>query len=182
MAHTAGREVAVAERAVAFWNAAAAYCAERNAGKQRLFDQIIPSIRMIQSGGDGLTDWAELMVGLRLPPGVHPDALGATLAEYAHGGQLAFRGGCQAYQGDKNNRLVRAFLKSIRAAGGAPGFLLKTGTSDMNVVGPAWRCPILAYGPGDSALDHTPNEHVEVAEYLRAIDVLEAALRQMQSI
>jgi len=58
--------------------------------------------------------------------------------------------------------------------------LLKTGTSDMNVVGPAWGCPLLAYGPGDSGLDHTPDEHIEIAEYLRAIDVLETALAQMQ--
>ena len=50
----------------------------------------------------------------------------------------------------------------------------------MNVVGPAWRCPILAYGPGDSALDHTPDEHVLVDEYLRAIDALELALRSLQ--
>ena len=181
MAHTAGRETAVAERAVAFWNAIAAYCVEYNAGKLRLFDQISPSIRTIQTGSDGLADWAELTVGLRVPLGAHPDALAATLAEYAHGGHLAFRGGCQAYQGDKNNPLVRAFLKGIRVAGGTPGFLLKTGTSDMNVVGPAWGCPILAYGPGDSSLDHTPGEHIEVAEYLRAIDVLEVALQQMQS-
>jgi LysW-gamma-L-lysine carboxypeptidase len=179
MAHTAGREIAVAERAVAFWNAVAVHCAAHNAGKARLFDQIIPSIRSIQSGSDGLADWAELTVGLRLPPGVLPADLAAALAEHAHGGYLAFRGGCEAYQGDKNNPLVRAFLKGVRAAGGTPGFLLKTGTADMNVVGPAWRCPILAYGPGDSSLDHTPDEHVEIAEYLRAIDVLEAALCQL---
>ena len=74
---------------------------------------------------------------------------------------------------------MRALLKSVRAAGGAPGFLLKTGTSDMNVVGPAWHCPILAYGPGDSSLDHTPDEHVDLAEYLRAIDVLAGALQQL---
>jgi [amino group carrier protein]-lysine/ornithine hydrolase len=96
---------------------------------------------------------------------------------YAGGGAIQFRGGCLAYRGEKNNQLVRAFLKGVRAAGGTPGFLLKTGTSDMNVVGPAWRCPILAYGPGDSNLDHTPDEHIAIEEYLRAIDVLEAALR-----
>ena len=47
-----------------------------------------------------------------------------------------------------------------------PGFVVKTGTSDMNVVGPAWGCPILAYGPGDSALDHTPGEHIALEEIL----------------
>jgi LysW-gamma-L-lysine carboxypeptidase len=180
MAHSAGREAAVAERAVAFWNNVARYCARRNESKTLLFDQLLPSLRAIHSGSDGLADWAELTIGIRLPPGADPDALASELAGYAGGGQLAFRGGCPAYRGDKNNALVRAFLKGVRAAGGKPGFLLKTGTSDMNVVGPGWRCPILAYGPGDSSLDHTPGEHVAIDEYLRAIEVLEAALEELE--
>ena len=49
----------------------------------------------------------------------------------------------------------------------------------MNVVGPAWGCPIVAYGPGDAALDHTSNEHIEIEEYLRAIDVVEGALQTL---
>jgi len=181
MAHSAGRDVAVAERAVGFWYALAAYCAKYNEGKTQLFDQLLPSLRAITSGSDGLTDWAKLTIGIRLPPDVDPDTLAVALAHAGVGGKLQFRGGCPAYRGDKNNPLVRAMLKGVRAAGGTPGFLLKTGTSDMNVVGPAWRCPILAYGPGDSSLDHTPEEHIEVAEYLRAIDVLELALQQLTS-
>ena len=46
----------------------------------------------------------------------------------------------------------------------------------MNVVGPVWGSPIAAYGPGDSALDHTPDEHLLLAEYEKAIEVLTAAL------
>jgi LysW-gamma-L-lysine carboxypeptidase len=46
----------------------------------------------------------------------------------------------------------------------------------MNVVGPAWGCPIVAYGPGDSSLDHTPEERIELAEYLRAVRVLSDVL------
>jgi acetylornithine deacetylase/succinyl-diaminopimelate desuccinylase-like protein len=49
----------------------------------------------------------------------------------------------------------------------------------MNVVGPAWGENIVAYGPGDSRLDHTPGEHLEIDEYLRAIDVLEHVLRAL---
>lgn len=85
-----------------------------------------------------------------------------------------------AWRGDRNNPLVRAFLAAIREVNGErPGFVVKTGTSDMNVVGPAWGCPILAYGPGDSSLDHTPNEHISLDEYWQAVLVLEQALRNL---
>ncbi len=94
---------------------------------------------------------------------------------------LTLRGYEPAWRSDRNNFLVRAFLHAVRTVDGAarPSFVVKTGTSDMNVVGPAWQCPILAYGPGDSALDHTPNEHLELAEYAKAIHVLETALRTL---
>ncbi|MFZ1754333.1 MAG: M20/M25/M40 family metallo-hydrolase [Caldilineaceae bacterium] len=85
-----------------------------------------------------------------------------------------------AWRSDRNNALVRAFLAAIREISGErPGFVVKTGTSDMNVVGPAWGCPILAYGPGDSSLDHTPNEHIALDEYWSAVRVLEQALRNL---
>ena len=85
-----------------------------------------------------------------------------------------------AWRGDRNNALVRAFLAAIREVSGErPGFVVKTGTSDMNVVAPAWGCPILAYGPGDSSLDHTPNEHIPLDEYWQAVLVLEQALRNL---
>jgi LysW-gamma-L-lysine carboxypeptidase len=59
--------------------------------------------------------------------------------------------------------------------------VLKTGTADLNIVAPAWGCPAVAYGPGDSALDHTPNEHISLAEYSRAVKVLVAVLKQLTS-
>jgi len=83
----------------------------------------------------------------------------------------------QAVRLGKSNPLVRGFLGAIRAQGGTPGFKVKTGTSDMNVVASGgWECPMLAYGPGDSSLDHTPREHIDLDEYGRAIDVLTAVL------
>jgi LysW-gamma-L-lysine carboxypeptidase len=60
--------------------------------------------------------------------------------------------------------------------GGKPGYLRKTGTADMNVVAPIWQCPIIAYGPGDSSLDHTAHEHVSIEEFGKGVDTLIAAL------
>jgi LysW-gamma-L-lysine carboxypeptidase len=92
---------------------------------------------------------------------------------------FTFSGAEVAFRAEKNTPLVRAFLASIREQGGRPRFVLKTGTSDMNVVGPAWGCPIVAYGPGDSALDHTPEERISLGEYLRSIEVLKSMVNTL---
>ncbi|MCA1554295.1 MAG: M20/M25/M40 family metallo-hydrolase, partial [Chloroflexi bacterium] len=97
----------------------------------------------------------------------------------ADGAQLTFASEEAAVRAEKNTPLVRAFLAAMRTHGGNAGFTVKTGTSDMNVVAPIWRCPIVAYGPGDSNLDHTPHEHIDLNEYLNAIDVLVDALTDL---
>jgi [amino group carrier protein]-lysine/ornithine hydrolase len=91
-------------------------------------------------------------------------------------GRSNLHDGIPAYKTEKNNPLARNLIASIRKNGGKPGYKLKTGTSDMNVVGPVWNCPIVAYGPGDSSLDHTPEEHVSITEYEQGIQVLADAL------
>jgi LysW-gamma-L-lysine carboxypeptidase len=80
---------------------------------------------------------------------------------------------------EKNTRLVRAFLSSIRSAGGEPRFVYKTGTADLNIVAPVWKCPALVYGPGDSSLDHRPNEQILLDEYEKSVRVLGNALRSL---
>jgi LysW-gamma-L-lysine carboxypeptidase len=70
------------------------------------------------------------------------------------------------------SRVLARRVQLSGSHGGQPGFVLKTGTSDMNVVGEKWTCPIIAYGPGDSDLDHTPHEHLPLAEYALAVATL----------
>ena len=176
-AHSAGGVPTAAQRAVEFWNGVAALAAR--AGGRREFERLSPTLRRIHGESDGLRDAAALTLSLRLPPGCDTHELRERLRELAGEADVHFAGDEPAYRAPKNTPLVRAFLAAIRARGGAPAFALKTGTSDMNVVGPAWSCPILAYGPGDSALDHTPHEHISLAEYGRAIAVLEDALARL---
>ena len=77
--------------------------------------------------------------------------------------------------------MVRAALAAIRAEGGTPRFVVKTGTSDMNIVAPEWGCPSVAYGPGDSSLDHTPDEHISLVDFQRSIVILRSILEQLSS-
>jgi LysW-gamma-L-lysine carboxypeptidase len=83
------------------------------------------------------------------------------------------------FRAEKNTPVVRAFLKGIRDAGGTPRFKMKTGTSDMNILAPVWGCPTLAYGPGDSKLDHTPDEAIDLQDFALGVDVLTTALNQL---
>lgn len=80
----------------------------------------------------------------------------------------------------KSSRLVSAFIGGIREVGGNPSFKLKTGTADMNVLAESWEVPIIAYGPGDSSLDHTPDEHLELEELSSAQEVLVEALSKLE--
>jgi LysW-gamma-L-lysine carboxypeptidase len=176
--HSASAGENVLESAVAFWNGVKAWTERVNGDKSRMFDRLDPALREIRSDSDGLTDSIRLKLSLRIPPGMEPEAVEREVASLAGAaGRLRCWGADPPYRAEKNSPLVRAFLRAIREAGGSPRFTVKSGTSDMNVVGPRWRCPILAYGPGDSALDHTPHEHLDLAEYRAAIDILARALR-----
>jgi LysW-gamma-L-lysine carboxypeptidase len=176
MGHSAGREQGVAETALAWWNDLHDAIKEFNLGRERLFDQLLPSLRQIHTNSDGLTNSATIKAGIRLPPDFDIENFSALAAQLAGQASLRCYAYEPAYQSNRRTPLARAFNHALRQAGVRPRFKLKTGTSDMNVVGPLWNCPIVAYGPGDSSLDHTPDEHINLDEYLRAIQVLQAVL------
>lgn len=55
--------------------------------------------------------------------------------------------------------------------------MVKKGTSDMNTLATTWRgVPMVAYGPGDSALDHTDEERIGAEEYRAARSLLADAV------
>ncbi|MBX3368503.1 MAG: [LysW]-lysine hydrolase [Phycisphaeraceae bacterium] len=150
----------------------------------RAFDIIQSSLRSLASSSDGLTDRATLIGGFRLPRWITPADLQSridSLLADTHGLTLRFEGQEQAHAVDRNDPVVRALSSAIRSLGATPRPKLKTGTADLNVVAPIWNCPIAAYGPGDSSLDHTPIEHLPVAEYLRAIRILTRAIESLAS-
>ena len=176
-AHSAAKGGSVLEEGVEFWNRIKRWADEYNVGKP-MFDRLDPALRDIASENDGLTETIRLRVSIRIPLGLAPDAVQRKVEDLKpEPGQLRFWGADPPYRASKNTPLVRAFLQAIRAEGLDPAFKVKSGTSDMNVVGPVWNCPILAYGPGDSSLDHTPNEHLDLAEYQQAIAVLARVLQ-----
>jgi LysW-gamma-L-lysine carboxypeptidase len=183
--HSASGNQTACEIAFEIWGRIKTFTDSFNADKKRAFDQLLPTLRGMDSDTNGFEQWARLRVGVRLPIEISPDGWYAKLDEIT--GDSRFGSDCHlamepsgfaipAWSCEKNTPLVRAFLSGIRSQGGEPRFVYKTGTADLNIVGPAWNCPMLVYGPGDSSLDHTPNEHISLAEYEKSVQVLHATL------
>jgi len=88
-----------------------------------------------------------------------------------------------AFEADRRSVLVRALDWAIRKTTlNYASFSRKTGTGDMNVLGNALKIPVVTYGPGDSRLDHTPNEHIDIQEYLASIQVYRKALTKLPEL
>jgi [amino group carrier protein]-lysine/ornithine hydrolase len=182
LVHTARPEPNAIEHAVNYWNAIRAEINGINETREKAFDQVFSSIRSIQSGDDGFEETVKMTLAFRLPTDITPTDLKERLLARIENAQITFRGEELCYRAEKNTVLVRAFNAAIRDNGGKPGYVYKTGTSDMNIVGPVWKCPIVAYGPGDSSLDHTPEEHIILDEYHKAIGVMADVLRNLGSL
>lgn len=176
MSHTAGQDGGAAEVGIAWYNGVDQYIQSFNAEHDKVFDQLLPSVREIRTGSDGITNSIYIKLGIRLP--LHFDVVEfeQDIRSWAGEAELEFYGHEAAFRNGRSTTLARAFNKVMRQQGIQPKFKVKTGTSDMNVVGPVWQCPIVAYGPGDSSLDHTPEEHLVLDEYLRAIEILKSVL------
>jgi LysW-gamma-L-lysine carboxypeptidase len=179
LAHTSANVESACQAAVSFWNRVMERLGQWNVGRLKMFDQLIPSLREMRSRSNGFSEMAELKFNVRVPLGISPSEVETMMCEQVLDAQLKMVEGCPAYRAEKNTPLMRSFLAAIRRQGGSPTFTVKSGTSDMNIIAPVWQCPTVAYGPGDSDLDHTPNEHVSVSEYQRAIQVLAEVLRTL---
>ena len=170
--HTSRPDPNAIEEAIAWWNRVEA--AFESDEWTSVFEQVTTKPIGFDGGisDDGLSMEAMMDVQLRIPPEMTVDAVRERADAELETGTVNWDVPVPPVMCDHRSELARAFRVAIRAAGGDPRLLRKTGTSDMNIYADAWDCPMVTYGPGDSALDHTPEEHLPLEEFDRSIDVL----------
>jgi [amino group carrier protein]-lysine/ornithine hydrolase len=179
--HGASPGPTVAEEALALWERVRD-SASVHASAARSFERLDCRLEGIDAGiGDGLVERARLRIGYRVPPGVDPGQLESAAARLAEsdGGThvvVSTQGREEPVRTPRTSPLARAFARAIAATGGQTTFKEKSGTSDMNILFPAWGCPMVAYGPGDSRYDHTPIERLSIVDFARSISVLKGVL------
>ncbi|MFG2819358.1 M20/M25/M40 family metallo-hydrolase [Kitasatospora sp. NPDC048365] len=120
------------------------------------------------------------VLNFRVPPLADLAALkDAALGHAREGVAVEVLRATPGHAGPRTTPLVKAFTRAFGQADIRPTYVVKKGTSDMNTLATTWRdVPMVAYGPGDSALDHTDVEHLTAEDHRLARTVLADAVRR----
>jgi LysW-gamma-L-lysine carboxypeptidase len=177
--HSSRPENNAIQDAVAWWARVERRC--EAAAETPTFEQVTPKPVGIAGGptDDGLAVEATMDVQLRVPPGrTVEDVRELAVAELGPG-TVRWHDAVPPVMTSARTPVASAFRAAIRAAGGEPRLLRKTGTSDMNLYADRWDCPAATYGPGNSDLDHAPDEHLSLPAFDRAVGVLTAVCERL---
>lgn len=140
----------------------------------------VPAATLRRITGDLVAGRVE--VDCRVPPGFAVDDFISRLRQAAQGGEVKLIRSIPAVRVERSSPVARSLSAAIRRHGGQPRPTLKTGTSDMNTVSQTWTVPMAAYGPGSSALDHSDDEYIDIAEFRGAIAILGTAVDELRSV
>jgi len=89
----------------------------------------------------------------------------------------------EPFEADNSSLLVRSlFLSILDVCKKRPVLLRKTGTGDMNIIGNAFKIPVVTYGPGDPHTSHSIDENINIQEYVTGIEVYKRALFHMSRL
>jgi acetylornithine deacetylase/succinyl-diaminopimelate desuccinylase-like protein len=114
------------------------------------------------------------------PGGWSSVVLGCPPDPDANAGGLTAIGPAAADQLERRDPVVRALSYGIRQRRGRPAVKVRTATSDVSTVASVWpTVPTATYGPGDGKFDHSDYEHINLADYVRAICVLRTAIEEL---
>jgi LysW-gamma-L-lysine carboxypeptidase len=181
--HTSRPDPNAIQHAIRWWNRVErAFEPSEDEEWGPVFERVTTKPVAVEGGTDpdGLSVSATLDGQFRVPPDTTPDEVREVADGLLEEGTVNWGRPIPPVMASPRTELARAFRVAIRGEGGDPRLLRKTGTSDMNVYASAWDCPMVTYGPGDSDLDHAPDERLELAEFDRSIAVLEAVAERVR--
>ena len=181
--HTSRPEANAIQEAMAWWQEVEQAFDEETGDDDAVFEQVTAKPVSFSGGtaADGLSVEASADVQFRIPPGETAASIRQVVEATRSNGEIEWEEPIPPVMESPRTEVARAFRVAIRRVGDDPRLLRKTGTSDMNLYAGAWDCPMATYGPGDSELDHAPNEHLDLDEFERATSVLESVAADLQS-
>ncbi len=155
------------------------------------FYSVTHCITNIDGGANSSTvpSKCDIALDIRIPPGHNPQQVFKIIENLIEqyktdhpkvSVKIEIEDSCEPYESNPKSTLVRSLSWAIRRVRSKQAILLrKTGTGDMNLLGSAMGIPTVTYGPGNSRLDHTFNEFIEIKEYIDSIEVYQRTVKRL---
>ncbi|NVM53405.1 MAG: M20/M25/M40 family metallo-hydrolase [Candidatus Helarchaeota archaeon] len=170
--------------AINFWNQFNNKMSQKPFLGKTPYFSVEPNITVIQAGEatNILPDSCSVDIDIRFPAGIKAKQIITEIEsiieelEQETGTKIKHRilSQIEGYRTNKDTKVVKALQQAIEdTTGSEANFLRKAGTNFMTIIGNRLQIPVISYGPGDPSLEHTPIEHLDIAEYQKTIDVLE---------
>ncbi len=181
--HTSRPENNAIEDGISWWNRVREAVKDDSDEWTPVFERVTPKPIEIEGGPseDGLSVETTMDVQFRIPPDLTTEEVMEVADGELNGGTVRWYDEVPPVMTNPRTAVGRAFRGAIRQADGEPRPLRKTGTSDMNIYR-SWDCPMVTYGPGDSALDHAPDERLSLPEFDRSVRVLCDAAERLAGV
>ncbi len=140
----------------------------------------IYSVTYLNAGrGDNvLPEQAEAIIDVRIPPGASYRDIESFLYKIFGKCLITISLGVKPVRVKPQDPVPRSIIRALLSHGLRPRILQKTGTSDMNILY-KYTESIAAYGPGDSSLAHTRDEHISLNDIVLAAFVYADAARNL---
>ncbi len=148
------------------------------------FDSVILNVTQIRAGSEDalnvVPEKLDFDIDVRVPPSISPKEVAETFRKLAPSNvSVKVHESLPGVETHLNHPLCRSLVSAIRESNLHPRYVKKSGSADMNITAHAG-IPTVAYGPGDSSLDHTPNEAVLISDYEKSVEVLKKAMAKLQ--
>ncbi|MCX6772721.1 MAG: M20/M25/M40 family metallo-hydrolase [Candidatus Micrarchaeota archaeon] len=148
------------------------------------FDSVILNITHIEGGSrDALNVVPEKLdfeIDVRVPPSIPPKKVADTFRKLAPSNvTVKVLEGLPGVETSVNHPVCRSMIVAIRESGLHPRYVKKSGSADMNIAVHSG-IPTVAYGSGDSSLDHTPNEVVLIKDYEKSIEIIKRTMKNLE--
>ena len=152
---------------------------------KKAFDNVIINVTHIEAGSHQalniVPEKLDFEIDVRVPPSISNKEVIGTFKKLAPPAvSVKVHESLTGVETSVNHPLCRALVSAIRDCGIQPRYVKKSGSADMNITGHAG-IPTIAYGPGDSSLDHTPNEVILLKDYEKAVGIMKRALVNLKT-
>ena len=95
--------------------------------------------------------------------------------------KIKVRSEVKPYVASIKSPLARSFRSAVLERTGSDArIVFKSGSGDMNILGNSWNIPTVTYGPGDTRLSHTNDEHIALDDVIKSAEIVSDALIHLE--